>query len=457
LFYFYSTVLWQTSVFNVHGNVPCVYSLSIGNHSSIWNASDDTAHTQYIKHLVSTIENEWKIKIIQYKNCLNDLILPANTVSTNYASASELFSEENTWPPGNFYPPLWLLHPTDSLQLGSSVLQSDPCEFSNQATTLLSTGLHILLLNRKQNRQVTNLASLLQFFTETSIDNRTVQLVNLSSFISSHPSSFNNNSSSINDMQHKLTVAYFEKKSFHQQAQLMRQADVLLTVHGAAVANIVFMRPCSVVIEVFPWVYHSPEYYTGLAKRAGLIYFEWQEHYHHTDLFTDSLSEVRCKEVFNQVVRISKYNIHGGDTLTQADSDRANHACFSVENCRMCAQYYAIKGVTVSQDRLSTILQQAVSLRQRCIAENPLYNSSASSSSSSSATSYYPFSQHHAYKDGMLIRSSNQKSVFLLERGKKRPFAGGRAFMNMGFDFDAVKVIVDPWEFDRIPLGATIG
>jgi len=167
---------------------------------------------------------------------------------------------------GNFYPPLWLLHPTDSLQLGSSVLQSDPCEFSNQATRLSTSGLNILLLNRKQNRQVSNLAQLLKFFAETSINNRTIQLVNISNYvsISSHSATLNNidGIDGINSDQHKLAVAFFEKKSFHQQAQLMRQTDVLFTVHGAAVVNIVFMRPCSVVIEVFPWVYHSPDFYS---------------------------------------------------------------------------------------------------------------------------------------------------------------------------------------------------
>jgi len=109
-------------------------------------------------------------------------------------------------------------------------------------------------------------------------------------------------------------------------------------------------------------------------------------------------------------------------------------------------------GVTVSQDRLSEVLQKAAAQRQRCIAENPLYNASHNK-----GKSYYPFSQHHAFHDGMLIRSSTQKSVFLLEGGKKRPFTGGRAFLNMGFDFDSVQVIADQWDFDRIPLGATLG
>ena len=113
---------------------------------------------------------------------------------------------------------------------------------------------------------------------------------------------------------------------------------------------------------------------------------------------------------------------------------------------QQCCVLFSI-GITVSLDKLSNVLQDAVAQRRRCIAANPYYNASYSSSS------YYPFSQQDPLRDGLTIRSSSHKEVYLLEGGKKRPFSGGRAFLSRGFDFDQVHVITDPWIFNRIPMG----
>jgi hypothetical protein len=270
------------------------------------------------------------------------------------------------------------------LQLGSSVLNSPPCQWHDQAAALLDSSLRILILNRHKNRQILNIHPLLQLLANTTLNNRSISIfsrqgeynislpITSGAFSTSTTSTTTNNtesttrilleskipqskhtrnsnsnssgSSTLSNDEHTASVVNFEKKSFHQQAKIMRSSDIFINVHGAAMTNIVFLKPCSIVIEIFPWSYHSPEYYSGLAKRAGLIYYEWQEHYHNTDLFIDKESEEKCADAFNKVLRISKYNIHGGADLNQADLDRANSACFTVENCRMCAQQWAIKG-----------------------------------------------------------------------------------------------------------------
>lgn len=53
---------------------------------------------------------------------------------------------------------------------------------------------------------------------------------------------------------HIRSVEY-EKMSFVEQAAMMRWADVLITAHGAALANLIFLRPGSTVIEIVPWGY----------------------------------------------------------------------------------------------------------------------------------------------------------------------------------------------------------
>lgn len=102
LFYFYSTVLWQPLVYNTE--IPCVYTLSIGEDNKIWNTTESGLHSHYIKQLLSTIETEWKLKIVQPKSCLNALILPSNAsasdpdILSSFAPPAALFSEENSWP-----------------------------------------------------------------------------------------------------------------------------------------------------------------------------------------------------------------------------------------------------------------------------------------------------------------------------------------------------------------------
>lgn len=267
------------------------------------------------------------------------------------------------------------------------MLNSPPCQWHNQADTLLNSSLRILILNRHQNRQISNLGKVLQLLQDLTLENRTISILNRpmdSGLNPNHnPNSerdkilryFNQSNSSFTGYEHTASVTYFEKKTFHQQARLMRNADIVITIHGAAMTNIVFLKPCSIVIEVFPWVYHSPDYYGGLAKRAGLLHYEWQEHYLNTDLFLDQESEAKCSEVFNKVLRASKYNAHGGSALDQSDLDRANHACFSVENCRMCAQVWAIKGYLLNNVmnlnhivylRSHDLLGQAVGHSQGC-------------------------------------------------------------------------------------------
>ena len=102
LFYFYSTVLWQPSVYNTDPDIPCIYTLSIGEDNVIWNSTEEGAHSQYVKHLLLTMQNEWKInQLVQPKKCLKLLELPANSSKTNnplLEPSSDLFSEESSWP-----------------------------------------------------------------------------------------------------------------------------------------------------------------------------------------------------------------------------------------------------------------------------------------------------------------------------------------------------------------------
>lgn len=230
--------------------------------------------------------------------------------------------------------------------MSCAALDCNPCEWLDAAEKLLDSGLKILALNRRVNRQFSNMDQLQRFFSGFQLENRSISILHHSGngTGSGNATNPNPNPNIAGTPPHRLSTTHFEGKSFHEQVREMQEADVLLSIHGAAMANIVFMKPCSIVVEVFPWVYHSPEFYSGLAKRAGLIYFDWQEQYAHTELYLDKDSEAKCRPVFEKVAQLSQYDTSPGASPSLADLKRANEACFNVPNCRMCAQYFAIKG-----------------------------------------------------------------------------------------------------------------
>jgi hypothetical protein len=40
------------------------------------------------------------------------------------------------------------------------------------------------------------------------------------------------------------------------QAREFQSADIIISSHGAQLANLAFIRPCTVVVELFPYAYH---------------------------------------------------------------------------------------------------------------------------------------------------------------------------------------------------------
>jgi hypothetical protein len=83
--------------------------MSISFDSPLWNVYGNNSNAHFLKHLIGTIEKSWKTKIIQPKQCLEDLIndpsgKDGSSPSSNLSlpSRADLFSEESSWPPVSF-------------------------------------------------------------------------------------------------------------------------------------------------------------------------------------------------------------------------------------------------------------------------------------------------------------------------------------------------------------------
>ena len=62
----------------------------------------------------------------------------------------------------------------------------------------------------------------------------------------------------------------FESIDFSQQVRLMRDAEVIVAVHGAALANLIFARPGTPVIEICPINRYNPDCFPRVSQKMGL-------------------------------------------------------------------------------------------------------------------------------------------------------------------------------------------
>lgn len=71
--------------------------------------------------------------------------------------------------------------------------------------------------------------------------------------------------------------------SFAEQAARFAHADIVVSAHGAGLANILFMRQGAHVVELIPPVRRTPEHYSGLAAGLGIGFsrsFGTRDHAH---------------------------------------------------------------------------------------------------------------------------------------------------------------------------------
>ncbi len=75
-----------------------------------------------------------------------------------------------------------------------------------------------------------------------------------------------------------IEVNYVENMegSLHHQALTMHSADIIISPHGAKLTNLAFIRPCTVVIEIFPRGYYY-QFFQSYVVAAGGLHFEGYE------------------------------------------------------------------------------------------------------------------------------------------------------------------------------------
>ena len=245
----------------------------------------------------------------------------------------------------------------NALILSSLVLGDSPCALYRAAHRLLDNRPNILIINRLKTRRMTNVNHLFQEISEMNVGN--------------------------------VSTTQFEDKSFIQQARMLYESDIVITVHGAALTNTIFMKPCSIVIEASPWLYDS-KYFESLAKNADLLYYGWMEgplSSAPNTLTRSYIQGMRCRGI------LKKHNETAMDLMIKEGSEgmKLQHTekhvvndSISIPNtlsaikhiycedneCRSCAKDMDI---IMSLYRTRNTLKQALMERKQCIINHPLY------------------------------------------------------------------------------------
>lgn len=265
-----------------------------------WTAT--TISKRWMKDLVNHVSELSGNQIISSSSCN---ILPIRTADKTHKYKESTNQNKNTNTVYNIgngnQMNNWFIHESGAFLLGSLVLKENVCKYRNTASDVIASNqVSFSILNRINDRRILNYKEIQNklkllhnsFPSSSTISSSSIShtpqnsVVNITDTIDIDPIKTDNKSKAIpssssssllwNKQIKNITVHSFEGKSLFYQVQAMRSTDVLLTGHGAGNANIAWMKPCSIVIEVFPWAFYIPNYFGSLAKSAGLLYYSIQ-------------------------------------------------------------------------------------------------------------------------------------------------------------------------------------
>jgi hypothetical protein len=250
-------------------------------------------------------------------------------------------------------------HPSDAVFLTAAILNHHPCEAGHQQQQqqqqqqqkLLHPHqqplLNITIINRK-SRGILNIQEMMKSIATLSPG--------------------------------KVTLHDFDGLLFQKQVSVMFSSDIVLSSHGAALTNIVFMKPCSVVIEILPWLYHGKKFFHRFANSSDVLHYEWMETPENsirhnpssaTKVENDQCSDI-IKEYFEEYTHNSTYR-QLDDKEDYYSEDSLNHRCSLDANCFSCAR--SLYGFNASTSKLETLLLKGMAGRQACLKTHPYYSS----------------------------------------------------------------------------------
>jgi hypothetical protein len=415
-YYYFSYLIWQQNVYSIDNRSACALTMIIPDKSPIWSLDPNSPKDPNAKWLISLFSSLEKFlgwQILQPQSC----------------SPSVTYNPKYKWHYPH-YPIHWFLHPSDAYILGSLILNTHPCVDEDKHVALKWANLKIIVIDRPL-RGLKNANEVLKSLSQFLINDKPIRIESYSN---------DNNPELLNGS--TARSLYLENKTFHEQVQLMRSSDIVITAHGAALTNIAFMKPCSIVIEVFPFGYYFPNYFGYLARRSGLLHYEWPASKEETEFHDDK----QCLNILHDVSVSAKQSV-SNDTSSYSYLVRVGDLCRQMHLCQMCYRkiHRFAKHVKINTKLLGDKMSSALLDRQRCIDKNPLYHINQPHTS-------YPYTQGHDLQDGMIVASDRNYTVYLLQHWKRYPFMNRKTVEALGYNLSQL-IHIDDFTIQKIPVG----
>jgi hypothetical protein len=355
-FYFraYSILLWQRILYpQLHQD--CIEHILIPSSTSggkFWfNLQDHLEKESWDRKLISTVNKIFKRPVLITENA------PYPKVTKSNKNVSIIEIQKYGYYNHTF------LHPSDGILLAAAVLGHHPCEASRQLKEQRRQHhrherLNITIVNRRKGRGLWNVEEFEEKIANLSLG--------------------------------KPLVHSFESMSFEHQAQTMYSSDVVISIHGAAMTNMAFMKPCSVVIEILPWLFHGHGFFHRFANSSDILHYEWMETpencFRHpppedreegeAEEEDDDECDLIMKDFMTQYSKHETYRLldEKGDYYSE---DGLSQKCAHNEtkdnpvNCAVCAR--EIYGINASVVQLEKFLLLGIKDREKCLKTHPYY------------------------------------------------------------------------------------
>lgn len=329
---FFSILLWQRETYGV--SEPCAKTFMV---------NDDL--TNFWGWLA--LENSW---VHAFSHSVNNLF-GENLFSSNSSlmkTGKQVEYLSLGWSHETF------LHASDAFLLSSNLVKKDPCILHEQKLFLLQKPLNIIIINRNDVRNMLNIDQV----------HETVTLATLPGKQAAKENPF---------LVNVIEVKFFDNVQFLDQVRKLYDTDIYISIHGAALTNLIFMKPCSIVIEIFPWLFHDYKLFGRMAESADVIHYYWMESPENT--MRPSVEHNRnCADLLKHFHHVQNTSTHYRDyELTDIYApDSLSSRCMRNPVCHDCTKH--IKGLKINIEKLKDVLNQSLEKRNKCIAGHPFYN-----------------------------------------------------------------------------------
>ena len=98
-----------------------------------------------------------------------------------------------------------------------------------------------------------------------------------------------------------LTIQPNTPMTFREQVEYVLDADIFVSLHGAAITHILFMEPLGALVEIYPPNFREP-FYKNMADKVQLLFYGIYSTF--TDDMEKSMSYVQTDKKINQWITV---------------------------------------------------------------------------------------------------------------------------------------------------------